>query len=106
MYFNRPAVSLLVTLLLLSTVLKAQQADSSKARKLKEVAVVAPRVNKEITPGQKMQGKDLSRLNSLSVADAIRFFSGLQVKDYGGIGGLKTVDVRSMGTNQTGVFYD
>jgi len=30
----------------------------------------------------------------------------VQLKDYGGIGGLKTVDVRSMGTNHLGVFYD
>ena len=110
MYCNKPAASqtgcLLVTLILLSASLKAQQTDTTKVRELKGVSVMAPRASREITPGQKMQGKDLSRLNSLSVADAIRFFSGLQVKDYGGIGGLKTVDVRSMGTNQTGVFYD
>ena len=30
----------------------------------------------------------------------------MQIKDYGGIGGLKTVNVRSLGTNHTGVFYD
>lgn len=41
-----------------------------------------------------------------SVADAIRYFSGVQIKDYGGIGGLKTVNIRSMGTNHVGVFYD
>ncbi|MDE6695181.1 MAG: TonB-dependent receptor plug domain-containing protein, partial [Bacteroidales bacterium] len=48
----------------------------------------------------------LERLNSLSVADAIRFFSGVQIKDYGGVGGVKTVNIRSMGTNQTGVYYN
>jgi vitamin B12 transporter len=98
MYSNLCVLGMFI---LLTTSLHAQRRDT-----LKEVSVVAPHTVREITPGQKMQGKDLSRLNSLSVADAIRFFAGLQVKDYGGIGGLKTVDVRSMGTNQTGVFYD
>ncbi|SEW36522.1 TonB-dependent receptor [Chitinophaga arvensicola] len=84
----------------------AQQADSIKTRDLREVAVTAPRADREVNPGQKMQAKELERLGSHSVADAIRFFAGLQIKDYGGIGGLKTVDIRSMGTNHVGVFYD
>ena len=41
-----------------------------------------------------------------NVADALRYFSGIQIKDYGGVGGLKTVNIRSMGTNHVGVFYD
>ena len=32
--------------------------------------------------------------------------AGVQIKDYGGIGGLKTINVRSMGTQHVGVFYD
>ncbi|NLR79716.1 TonB-dependent receptor plug domain-containing protein [Chitinophaga eiseniae] len=84
----------------------AQQADSSHTKHLQEVSVTAPRTTKEISPGQKLQAKDLERLSSHSVADAIRFFAGVQIKDYGGIGGLKTVDIRSMGSNHTGVFYD
>lgn len=55
---------------------------------------------------QVLKGKDLERVNSLSVADAIRYFSGVQLKDYGGVGGLKTINVRSLGTNHTAVFYD
>ncbi|MBC7566545.1 MAG: TonB-dependent receptor [Pedobacter sp.] len=58
------------------------------------------------TPLQLLSGEELKNLNSLSVADAIRFFSGVQIKDYGGIGGLKTINVRSMGSNYTGVFYE
>lgn len=61
---------------------------------------------KEVIPSQKLSGKELEALNSFSVADAIRYFSGVQIKDYGGVGGLKTVDIRSMGTNHMGVFYD
>ncbi len=30
----------------------------------------------------------------------------MQIKDYGGIGGLKTINIRSMGTRHVGVFFD
>ena len=68
--------------------------------------VVSAKVQREIIPAQKLSGDELKGLNSFSVADAIRYFSGVQIKDYGGIGGLKTVDIRSMGSNHMGVFYD
>lgn len=60
----------------------------------------------EIIPVQTLAGEELRRLSSNSVADALRYFSGVQVKDYGGVGGIKTVNIRSMGTNHTGVVYD
>jgi outer membrane cobalamin receptor len=72
---------------------------------LDEVTVVADRY-REMIPSQRLSGEKLEALSSFSVADAIRYFSGVQIKDYGGIGGLKTVDIRSMGTNHTGVFYE
>jgi len=72
---------------------------------LKE-AVITSRSFKEVIPAQKLTGEQLQSLNSFSVADAIRYFSGVQIKDYGGVGGLKTVDIRSMGTNHMGIFYD
>ena len=40
------------------------------------------------------------------MADALRYFSGVQIKDYGGVGGIKTVNIRSMGTNHMGVYYN
>lgn len=55
-----------------------------KIYNLEEVSVTAARLNKEIIKPQRLEGKLLERLNSLSVADAIRFFSGVQIKDYGG----------------------
>lgn len=74
---------------------------------LKGASVVAARKSSEdIVPHQKLAGRRLEGLSAHSVADAIRYFSGIQVKDYGGVGGLKTVDIRSMGTNHMGVFYD
>lgn len=59
-----------------------------------------------VTPAQTLDGKILERMSSMSVSDAVRYFSGVQIKDYGGVGGLKTVNVRSLGSQLTGVFYD
>ncbi len=82
---------------------------TSGLKTLKEVVIYpfnAQLRERVLTPAQIISGTGLQKLNSLSVADAVRFFSGAQLKDFGGIGGLKTVDVRSMGTNHTAVFYD
>lgn len=73
---------------------------------LDEVTVSARRREEPVIPVQKLEGARLEGLSTQSVADAVRYFSGVQIKDYGGVGGLKTVDVRSMGTNHLGVFYD
>ncbi|MBR4755735.1 MAG: Plug domain-containing protein, partial [Bacteroidales bacterium] len=40
------------------------------------------------------------------VSEAVRRFAGVQLRDYGGVGGLKTVNVRSLGSEHTGVFID
>jgi outer membrane cobalamin receptor len=84
---------------------KREQVSIDSIQRLDEVVVVADR-RKAILSPQRLAGRELEALGSFSVADAIRYFSGVQIKDYGGIGGLKTVDIRSMGTNHMGVFYD
>lgn len=72
---------------------------------IKEV-IVTSQLQRTIIPVQRLAGDELRRLSVHSVADAMRYFAGVQIKDYGGIGGLKTVNIRSLGTNHTGVFYD
>lgn len=88
----------------------AVKTDSiNKVNQLNEVQVRRIKISKRqtsSTPLQILSGSELEKLNSLSVADAVRFFSGVQLKDYGGVGGLKTINVRSMGSNHTAVFYD
>ena len=84
----------------------AETPIDSLTHQLKEVVVTARKPNEDIIPAQTLSGEELHRLNSNSVADALRYFSGVQVKDYGGVGGIKTVNIRSMGTNHTGVVYD
>lgn len=86
--------------------LYAQTVDSTKTYHIEEVSVSAQRIRKEVIPVQMLAGEELQKLSVHSVADAIRYFSGIQIKDYGGIGGLKTVNIRGLGTQHVGVFYD
>ena len=73
---------------------------------LKEVEVSARALTKDVIIPQTLKGAELQRLNALSVADALRYFSGVQLKDYGGVGGIKTINVRSMGSQHTAVYYN
>lgn len=84
----------------------AQIIERDTVQTIAEVVVLGERVKKEIIPVQILSGEALRQLSVHSVADAVRYFSGVQVKDYGGIGGLKTVNIRSMGSHHVGVFYD
>ena len=84
---------------------KGQIPDSVRILAIDEVTVLG-RQNRAVVPAQILSGEKLQRLNSHSVSDALRYFSGVQIKDYGGIGGLKTVNIRSMGSQHVGVFYD
>jgi outer membrane cobalamin receptor len=102
MFLNR---ILCVSVLPASCTVSFAQTQPDTVRHLEEVVVVADHY-REVIPSQRLSGEKLEALNSFSVADAIRYFSGVQIKDYGGIGGLKTIDIRSMGTNHLGVFYD
>ncbi len=85
---------------------KPDEQPDTLSRRLGELVVTATRPGSDIIPAQTLTGDELKGLNSNSVADALRYFSGVQVKDYGGVGGIKTVNIRSMGTNHTGVVYD
>lgn len=87
----------------------AQQLPRSRFDSIQQVdeVIISSRYNhKEVIPSQTLNGEQLEKLNAHSVADALRYFSGIQLKDYGGVGGVKTVNIRSMGTNHLGISYD
>ncbi len=74
-----------------------------------EIEVKARRLSEEVKslqPIQRMNRERMERLGIQSVADAVRRFAGTTVRDYGGIGGLKTVSVRSLGATHTAVSLD
>ncbi|MBQ0024559.1 MAG: TonB-dependent receptor plug domain-containing protein, partial [Bacteroidales bacterium] len=70
---------------------------------LSAAVVSATMVQGENVPQQRFAGEQLQSLSTVSVADALKYFAGVQIKDYGGLGGQKTVNVRSLGTQHTGV---
>ncbi len=83
--------------------------DSTKNYTIPEVIVTEEYQNAEVrstTPLQILSSKKIEKLNVLQVSDVVKYFSGVTVKDYGGIGGLKTISVRSLGANHTAVNYD
>lgn len=87
----------------------AQQTDTTSVRNLTEVEVVEkarPSVTRQGAPLQVIGKSDIERLGLEDLSEAVKRFSGASVKDYGGIGGLKTVSVRSLGAQHTAVSYD
>ncbi|MBK1894375.1 TonB-dependent receptor [Chryseobacterium paridis] len=96
---------IITVLVLIAQLYFSQSRDTIKEHVIVPVSLQKKNF-KEIIPAQTLSGEDLERLNSQSVADALRYFAGIQIKDYGGIGGLKTINIRSMGSQHVGVFYD
>ncbi len=82
--------------------------DSVHTRNLKTVTVNGQRLQtaRAALPIQLFTEKEITKLNASNVSDIAKHFAGVTVKDYGGIGGLKTVSIRGLGAQQTGVNYD
>ena len=86
-----------------------QQIDTTHVYKIDEVVVKENRKMKELrstTPLQILNADKLRQNGAMQVSDAAKLFSGVVIKDYGGIGGLKTISVRSLGAAHTAVAYD
>ncbi len=94
------------TLLLIPMTTCAQRRDSAMVLPSVRITANKSADTRMSTPVQSLNRAQLDRINILSAADAARYFSGVLVKDYGGIGGLKTVSVRSLGAAATGILYD
>lgn len=107
MCFNSKTVSSIL-LWLAPVVVYGGQSDSiSFDSNLNEVVVDGE--NKLIpttTTAQTIHLKDSERLAIHDFSDAVRRMAGTEVKDYGGVGGLKTVSVRGLGSKHTAVCYD
>ena len=94
------------------TVASAQQnmqTDTVKSIQLPDVTVVGQQrvaVAKQVAPLQIIDSESINRIGVQDLSEAVRRFSGVTVKDYGGVGGLKTVSIRSLGAHHTAVSYD
>lgn len=83
--------------------------DSLPSYQIDEITVTGNATvskQKSVTPVQMLDAVKISETNSFMVSDAVKFFSGATVKDYGGMGGMKTLSVRSLGAHHTAVAYD
>ena len=67
-------------------------------------AAMVSSISGSIIVPQRITSGELKSASGLS--EAVRRFAGVQLRDYGGVGGLKTVNVRSLGSEHTGVFID
>lgn len=76
---------------------------------LDAVTVTARRMPAKITSSTSVQvfsKEDLKNLGLQNLGDAVKRFAGTHVRDYGGVGGLKTISVRNLGAAHTAVSYD
>lgn len=83
--------------------------DTAVCHRLSGVEVVARArrsATREAAPLQLIDRAGIDRLGLRDLSEALKRFSGVTVQDYGGIGGLKTVSVRSLGAKHTAVSYD
>lgn len=83
--------------------------DTIGVHQISEVAVEGLRIPAGISPSRPTQSLNCNDLKSLGIsnlADGVKRFAGVNVKDYGGIGGMKTVSIHNLGAHHTGVSYD
>jgi vitamin B12 transporter len=98
-------VKQIITILLASFALQAK----AQIKTIDSVTITTNAKLKSIqtlTPSQTLTSTNLQEQNITTIADAARQFAGVQVKDYGGAAGLKTISIRSLGANHTGFLYD
>jgi len=83
--------------------------EPDSIRELEEIVVTAEsKTNTAVStaPLQRKTKVDIEAIPAIQVSDVLKHLSGVSIKDYGGIGGLKTVSVRSLGAAHTAVSYD
>ena len=84
--------------------------DTLRTHTIEDVVVTANRSRTanvfSTIPVQSFSGDDIRLMGLQNIADAVKKFAGTSVKDYGGIGGMKTVSVRNLGAQHTAVSYD
>lgn len=102
----------LALLMMLCVVVSAYpqlHSDSAKTHHLREVNINAAGEQKVYEGPAAVQVINTQKIKQLPVfqlSDALKYMSGVVVRDYGGTGGMKTVSVRGLGTQHTGVAYD
>ena len=85
------------------------QRDAAMSDTLRNVDVVSTQQSRQLkstAPQYTLSGESFSRLGVTDIGDALHRLPGITLRDYGGAGGMKTVSVRGLGAQNTGVSYD
>ncbi|MDE7413752.1 MAG: TonB-dependent receptor [Muribaculaceae bacterium] len=76
---------------------------------LPDVEVLSQKIDRSISssiPLYKIDRTGILNHGITDISDALKRLPGVNLRDYGGAGGLKTVSVRGLGASHTGVSYD
>lgn len=76
----------------------------SQYTEIEEVILIGKKVDS--TRIYRLDEKRIASKNAADVGELVRYLPGVQVTAYGGVGGLKTANFRSLGAGQTSVVYD
>lgn len=88
---------------------QAMAAVTDSVVTLDNIDITTSKTKKELSAAnvtRQISTEDIDRLGITGISDAIRRMPGVLLRDYGGAGGLKTVSVRGLGSEHTGVAYD
>lgn len=98
-------LSAIISVFCIASCISVQAQDTIKhPTTLQEVVVTGsspntpPSVHDAATPLQVMGSRELEQRGSTLLSDAVRQMSGVALKDYGGVGGIKTVSARGLGS--------
>lgn len=92
---------------LLTLSVAAQEVDT--VQRLDEITIStqrAPSTLRTATPTQVVEAEQMERLGALQLSDAVRQMAGVTLKDYGGVGGVKTVSARGLGSQFSAITID
>lgn len=81
-------------------------AQSDSLEEVRVISTLKLSSTRETVPAFQLSKRQIENLSSNSIAEALQYIPGILVKDYGGIGGLKTISVRSLGAAHNTIFYN
>lgn len=86
--------------------ISSQTPSSIELDTVQVVSRAAQKQLKSTAPVYQLDSKHFNRLGVTDISDALHRLPGVNLRDYGGLGGLKTVSVRGLGAPHTAVVYD
>lgn len=79
---------------------------STSLEDLEVTAVKRNDVTRSSVPLQRVDAERMRTSAMTDISDALRRMAGVTLRDYGGEGGMKTLSLRGLGSQHTGVVYD